>query len=161
MEKIRKFILPALILVIALCGSLSYLIKGDVSIIKSNTNETISSQSVSDEESSDDSGASNGADSSVATDSLVDNNNVIENQDENSIASESESPGISSDGKVNLNTANLEELQVAPGIGPSKAQAIIDYREEYGGFSCVEELTEISGIGEKTLEKIKDYYTAE
>ena len=42
------------------------------------------------------------------------------------------------------------------GIGESKAQAIIDYRDEIGGFKSVDDITNVSGIGEKTLEKIKD-----
>ena len=61
-------------------------------------------------------------------------------------------------GKVDLNTATSEELQIAPGIGPAKAEAIIKYRTEYGNFSSVDELIEITGIGEKTLAKIRDYY---
>ena len=59
---------------------------------------------------------------------------------------------------MDLNTATSEELQIAPGIGPAKAEAIIKYRNEYGSFSSVDELIEITGIGEKTLAKIRDYY---
>ena len=60
-----------------------------------------------------------------------------------------------SSGIVNLNSATVEELQTLPGIGESKAKAIIQYREENGGFKSVDELTNVSGIGESTLEKIK------
>ncbi len=57
---------------------------------------------------------------------------------------------------VRVNVASLDELTSLQGIGPAKAQAIIDYREEHGPFQTVEDLLEVSGIGEKTLENIKD-----
>ncbi|MFH0347170.1 helix-hairpin-helix domain-containing protein [Bacillus vallismortis] len=60
---------------------------------------------------------------------------------------------------VNINTATLEELQGISGVGPSKAEAIIAYREENGRFQTIEEITEVSGIGEKSLEKIKSSIT--
>ncbi|OEH84655.1 hypothetical protein BHU72_09185 [Desulfuribacillus stibiiarsenatis] len=58
--------------------------------------------------------------------------------------------------KININTATKEELQKLTGIGPSKAEAIIRYRETNGRFSKVEDLTNVSGIGSKTLESFKD-----
>ena len=58
--------------------------------------------------------------------------------------------------KVSLNQATTGELEALPGIGPSKAAAIIKYREEVGAFKSIDELTNVSGIGEKTLEKLRD-----
>lgn len=60
------------------------------------------------------------------------------------------------DGKINLNEASVEEITTLNGIGPKKAQAIVDYREENGPFQQEEDLLNISGIGEKTLENIRD-----
>lgn len=61
--------------------------------------------------------------------------------------------------KINVNTASTEELETLYGIGPVKAQAIIDYRNENGLFHSVDELINVSGIGPKTLEKIRDQVT--
>lgn len=60
------------------------------------------------------------------------------------------------DGKVNINTAEEAELQTLTGIGPAKAAAIIDYREKNGPFQAIEDLKLISGIGEKSFEKLKE-----
>lgn len=59
--------------------------------------------------------------------------------------------------KINLNSANLDELDELPGVGPSTAQAILDHRESNGMFRTVDELEEVSGIGPKTLEEIKPF----
>ena len=59
-------------------------------------------------------------------------------------------------GKVNLNTAGKELLTTLPGIGDAKADAILQYREENGGFSSIEEIMQIEGIKEKVFEKIRD-----
>ena len=60
---------------------------------------------------------------------------------------------------VNINTADQEELMTLPGIGEVYAQRIIAYREDHGSYSAVEELLNVSGIGEKRLEAILDYVT--
>jgi competence protein ComEA len=57
---------------------------------------------------------------------------------------------------VNINTATQEELETLPGIGPTKARAIIEYRREKGPFQTPDELQEVSGIGPKTWEGLKD-----
>lgn len=62
-------------------------------------------------------------------------------------------------GLVNINTAGLEELDTLPGIGPSTAQNIIDYRETNGPFATLEEIMEVPGIGEAKFNQIKDLIT--
>ncbi len=58
--------------------------------------------------------------------------------------------------RVNINTAGLRELEELPGIGPTLAQRIIDYREKKGGFRNVEELKKVPGIGEKKFDELRD-----
>lgn len=61
--------------------------------------------------------------------------------------------------KINLNTATEAELQTISGIGAKKAQEIIRFRDEQGPFKTVEELKNVPGIGEKTVERLKDMLT--
>ena len=60
------------------------------------------------------------------------------------------------EGKININAADVNELQNLNGVGPSKAESIISYREEHGPFTSIEQLLEVRGIGEKTIEQWKD-----
>jgi len=66
---------------------------------------------------------------------------------------------ITAEGRVNINLANLTELQTLPGIGPAIAQNIIDYREAVGGFGSVDELINVNRIGSTTLENIRELVT--
>jgi competence protein ComEA len=56
---------------------------------------------------------------------------------------------------VNLNTATKDELVALPGIGPAKAQAIVDYRTQHGPFKAVEDVRKVKGIGEKLFLQIR------
>ena len=60
---------------------------------------------------------------------------------------------------VNLNTATVEQLATIPGVGPKMAERIIDYRQKNGGFKKVEDLMNVSGVGEKSFLKIKPLIT--
>ena len=60
---------------------------------------------------------------------------------------------------ININTASIEELSTLPGIGESKAKAIIAYREENKNFQSIEDIKNVSGLGEALFAKIKDYIT--
>lgn len=67
--------------------------------------------------------------------------------------------GQSQTGLVNLNTADQSQLETLPGIGPSKAQAIIDYRTQNGDFVQIDDLTKVKGIGPKTFDSLKSLIT--
>lgn len=62
-------------------------------------------------------------------------------------------------GPVNLNTATLAQLDTLPGVGPTLAQRIIDYRGKHGGFRSVEELRQVDGIGDARFADLKDLVT--
>jgi len=64
-------------------------------------------------------------------------------------------------GKININSASVEELSQIKGIGPKLAEKIIQYRTEHGAFKAVEDLVNIKGIGEASLNKIKDSLTVQ
>lgn len=65
----------------------------------------------------------------------------------------------SAGGPLDLNRATVAELDELPGIGPAKAQAIVDYRERHGAFGSVDQLMEVKGIGPKLLERLRPLVT--
>ena len=69
------------------------------------------------------------------------------------------SPSSQKGDKVNINTATAEELDTLPGVGPSIAQRIIDYRTTHGPFQSIEDIKEVKGIGDATFEELKDKIT--
>ena len=82
---------------------------------------------------------------------IIPNKNDVVNNENNNI-----SQGDSNSGLININNADLSELQKINGIGEVKAQSIINYREKSGGFKSIEDIKNVDGIGSKTFEKIKD-----
>ncbi len=77
---------------------------------------------------------------------------------ENSIDNVLDNNSSSTNGKISLNNASLDELMTLDGIGEKKAQAIIEYRKKHS-FKSIEEILEVDGIGTATYEKIKDRLT--
>ena len=83
------------------------------------------------------------------------NNNILKNE----IVSNQGSTTSTKNEKININKATEEELDTLPGIGEATAKKIIEYREEKGTFKNIEELKEVSGIGDAKFDKIKDLIT--
>lgn len=83
-----------------------------------------------------------------------------EEENELALPGATEEPDVQgSEELININTASLEELDSLPGIGPSIAQRIIDYREENGPFQVIDDIMNVSGIGPSTFDQIKDLIT--
>ncbi len=64
-------------------------------------------------------------------------------------------------GRVNINTATASELDALPGIGPTTAQMIVDYRLQHGPFQFIQDIQNVPGVGPSTYDGIKDYITVE
>lgn len=79
---------------------------------------------------------------------------VVEEEKANNIATQGNSKG-----KINLNKADLSSLQTISGVGAKRAQDILDYRDSQGVFKTIDDLKNVSGIGEKTLEKLRQDVT--
>lgn len=93
---------------------------------------------------------------------LDEDGNIIENPAGGTAdisAASADSGGAAASGKININTADSTALQTLNGVGPATAQKIIDYRHSNGSFSSVEDIKNVSGIGDKTYEKLKDSIT--
>lgn len=63
--------------------------------------------------------------------------------------------------KVNINTADAAALEALPGIGPAKAKAVIEHRTKNGAFKTIDDFKNVPGIGDKTVEELKDKITVE
>ncbi|MFN8086149.1 MAG: ComEA family DNA-binding protein [Microbacterium sp.] len=68
-------------------------------------------------------------------------------------------PGVASDGRVNLNTADVSALDTLPRVGPAIAERIIQWREDNGPFTSVDDLLSVPGIGDKMLASLRDLVT--
>lgn len=87
------------------------------------------------------------------------NNGIVSNDSCISSDSKEENNDNELDKKISINEADLDLMITLPGIGEEKAKTIIAYRNEHGPFEKIEDIMNVSGIGEKLFEKIKDYIT--
>lgn len=71
------------------------------------------------------------------------------------LGADAPSPRTTLVGVVNVNTATPEQLELLPGVGPSRARAIVEHRKEHGAYAKVDDLVNVSGIGEKALEQMR------
>ena len=71
------------------------------------------------------------------------------------------SRGKALSGKLNLNTASGEQLQLLPGVGPAKSERILEYRQKHGKFRRVQDLRRVKGFGQKTLKKLAPYLSVD
>ena len=99
-------------------------------------------------------------------DACINNNDVVNYQETNNNTKEETSDNESNNkedsninNQVSINTGSLQELETLSGVGESKAKAIIKYREENGLFNALEDIMNVSGIGNSLFEKIKDFIT--
>ncbi len=60
-------------------------------------------------------------------------------------------------GKININTATVDQLNMLPGVGPAKTKALVDYRTKNGNFKSIEDLMKVPGIKQKKVDKLKEY----
>ncbi|URZ87960.1 helix-hairpin-helix domain-containing protein [Floricoccus penangensis] len=90
--------------------------------------------------------------------SIGENINII---DEPTKSTKSNGSIDESSNKININTADVNQLQTLSGVGAKKAQDIIDYREQNGDFKKIEELQNVSGFGAKSIEKLKENLTVD
>lgn len=75
------------------------------------------------------------------------------------LATSEAAPGVASDGRVNLNTADVSALDTLPRVGPAIAERIIQWREDNGPFTSVDDLLSVPGIGDKMLASLRDLVT--
>ncbi|CAM4000588.1 ComEA family DNA-binding protein [Cohnella lubricantis] len=106
-----------------------------------------------------DGSAGSAAGSAAAASPAADGTSPAEPPKASPVAGASASPTAEAPGKLNLNTATAEQLDALKGIGPAKAQAIVEYREQQGAFHNVDELLNVRGIGSKLLEGIRSEVT--
>jgi competence protein ComEA len=147
-----------LILAAALCASMTMLIRQSINYSTVATQQATNATAPSSSTSVDEEGAHSHSGESkdvVANESQSLQNSTNPNEAASPPLASSGTSSVAISGLVNLNTATLQELDTIPGVGPVTAQRILDHRRRIGRFTSIDQLLDISGIGPKTLEKIR------
>ena len=148
-----------LILIGALCASLGLLIRQSVNLARLDGNDAAThapaapaagSAFASPNDATPDAGTVAGGPSQAGEDGQSGQSGAVQQSD-----APAPTPAATDDGRIDINTADAAQLQTLNGVGPVTAQRIIDYRNEHGRFSSVDDLLNVSGIGAKTLEKLR------
>lgn len=148
-----------LILIGALCASLGLLIRQSVNLARLDGHDaatrapaapTTGSAFASPNDATPDAGTVAGGQSQAGEDGQSGQSGTVQQSD-----APAPTPVATDDGRIDINTADAAQLQTLNGVGPVTAQRIIDYRNEHGRFSSVDDLLNVSGIGAKTLEKLR------
>lgn len=142
-------ILIGIILVIIIGIGIIFLFWGD-KIIKKNNNQNVYSANLESK--------INELENKV---SVLEQNNSSSSASQNFNTDEPKQETSNQSGKININTASVEELDKLPGVGATRAQYIIEYRESNGSFKSISEIQNIKGIGPATYEKMKEMITVE
>ncbi|NEG69047.1 ComEA family DNA-binding protein [Bifidobacterium choloepi] len=151
-----------LVLVFALAASLTLLVRQAVNFEAVATSATVSSGSASVSASPSTSSPASSPSPSAQSTAESASGSVAEPDGDASVAGEAgndSSGSAQDDGLIDLNTATAAQLETISGIGPATSAKILEYRNTVGQFASVDELVNISGIGTKTLEKIRPYVT--
>ncbi|WEV73306.1 helix-hairpin-helix domain-containing protein [Bifidobacterium sp. ESL0798] len=165
--KPAQAVVVILILVVALCASLTMLVTQAINYNKQQAEASSVTSAVVGGSKTKASGQAQGNDSKAGG-TAGSSSASAGNKGQDSATSSTATPtnpstqaGASSNGNnlVNLNTADSTRLQQIKGVGPVMAQKIIDYRSSIGRFTSVDQLLKVSGIGQKTLEKIRGQVT--
>ncbi|OZG69085.1 Helix-hairpin-helix motif [Bifidobacterium eulemuris] len=158
-----------LILTAALCASLTLLVQQGANMAAlqdSTASQTIArlpdaSTDAQDRQADESSDGSEDEATDSSPNGTSGTNSTDEPPTENQTPSESETPDSNptDDGLIDLNTADAQELDTLPGVGPAIAQRILDHRASIGRFTSVDQLLDVKGIGMKTLDKMRAQVT--